>query len=189
MKHARTLKTTNLTKTFWRAAVLTLLVAASCRAQQTPPDGIKFEVVSVTVLTEKEALQRLDDYFGPDVAVRLRLSTGPQGMSFYGWKSSVIPGNYMIDCTEHGTMWLRGKTGKGIARSPKSLGLDAVLFGSSGDWIDLPAHSAVEWEELDFTSYAGQRHAFTVFMRHGSDKPVEIASDTFIVPKGLTSTQ
>lgn len=178
----------NLSKACCQIAAVILLAVTGVPAEQSPPDGIKFEVVSVKVLPEKEALERSPDYLGPNVAVRLRLETGSQGLSFYGWKNSAVPGDYRIERTNHGTIWFHGKAGKGIAENTQSPGLESVLFGSEGTWSDLPPHSAIEWEELDFTSLAGQVHAFTVFIKLGNARQaLEISSDTFTVPQQAVS--
>jgi hypothetical protein len=110
-----------------------------------------------------------------------------RGLAFYGWKNSAIPAGYKVQLAEHGVSWFYGKGGTETkAASP---GLQAVLFGSTGEWITLPAHSAVEWEELDSTSFAGEKHAFTAFVKQrDADQPLEEFSDSFTVPSKATHT-
>jgi hypothetical protein len=163
------------------------VLAAGVSAQQPPPDGVKFEIVSVTILGDKEAADRSPDFIGPNIAVRLRLSSAAHGISFYGWKRSAIPSGFKVQRTEHGIAWLYGKGG--TEKRTSSPGLDAVLFGSTGEWITLPARSAVEWEELDSTSFAGEQHAFTAFLKQRDNgQPEEVISAVFTVPSKAAST-
>jgi hypothetical protein len=167
--------------------VLLLIACGAVQAQQSPPIGVKFEVVSVRVLSNKEAADRSPDFIGPNIAVRLRLSVSERGLSFYGWKNSAVPAGYRVQQGDQGTSWLYGRGG--TEKKSTSPGLQAVLFGSTGEWITLPAHSAIEWEQLDATSFAGEKHAFTAFVKQRNvDQPTEIVSDSFSVPFGATST-
>lgn len=169
------------------ASLLILVGGALLSAQQPPPDGVKFEVVSIRVLSGKEAAERSPDFVGPNIAIRLRLSTTAHGLSFYGWKNSTVPAGYGVQRTDQGFAWLYGKGG--TEKQSSSPGLKAVLFGSTGEWITLPAQSAVEWEILDSTSFAGEKHALTAFIKQRDrDEPVEVISDTFAVPSNVTPT-
>jgi hypothetical protein len=169
------------------AIILALVGGALLYAQQPQPSGVKFEVVSVRVLSDKEAADRSPDFVGPNIAVRLRLSSTTRGISFYGWKNSAIPAGYKVQRTDQGTVWLYGKGGT-EKRTP-SPGIKAVLFGSTGEWITLPAYSAIEWEELDSTSFAREKHAFTAFLKlRDRDEPLEMVSDAFAVPSNDTPT-
>lgn len=169
------------------ASLLVLVGGAFSSAQQSPPDGVKLEVVSVRVLSDSEAAQRSPDFVGPNIAIRLRLSTATRGLSFYGWKNSTVPAGYKIQKTDQGIVWLYGRGG--TEKKPSSPGLKAVLFGSTGEWITLPAYSAVEWEELDSTSFAGEEHAFTAFIKQRDpDQSLEVVSSAFTVPSKATPT-
>jgi hypothetical protein len=169
------------------AGLCVLVAGALLFAQQSPPDGVKFEVVSIRVLSDKEAAERSPDFVGPNIAIRLRLSAAARGVNFYGWKNSAVPAGYKVQRTDQGIAWLYGKGG--TEKRTASPGLKGVLFGSTGEWTTLPARSAIEWEELDSTSFAGQKHAFTVFIKQrDSAEPEEIMSDTFAVPSLATST-
>jgi len=170
-------------------ASLLVLVAgvALLLAQQSPPNGVKFEVVSIRVLSDKEAAERSPDFVGSNIAIRLRLSATAHGLDFYGWKNSAIPAGYKVQRSDEGIAWLYGKGG--TEKKTSSPGLKAVLFGSTGEWITLPAHSAVEWEELDSTSFAGEKHAFTAFIKQRDiGEAQEVMSDAFAVPASATST-
>jgi hypothetical protein len=169
------------------ASLFVLMGGVPLYAQQSPPDGVKFEVVSIRVLSDKQAAERSPDFVGPNIAIRLRLSASAHGLSFYGWKNSTVPAGYKVQRTDQGVSWLYGKGG--TEKKATSPGLKAVLFGSTGEWITLPAHAAVEWEELDSTSFAGEKHAFTAFIKPGdSGEPEEITSDTFTVPSSAAAT-
>ena len=169
------------------ASLFVLVGSALLYAQQSPPDGAKFEVVSIRVLSEKEAAERSPDFVGPNIAIRLRLSTTAHGLSFYGWKNSAVPAGYGVQRTDQGVVWLYRKGG--TEKQGSSPGLKAVLFGSNGEWITLPDHSAVEWEILDSTSFAGEKHAVTAFIKQrDKDEPLEVISDAFAVPTSATPT-
>ncbi len=162
--------------------ILLMLLGQLAMAQQVAPEGVKIEVVSVRIMNDREAAERSPDFIGPNIVVRLRLSSSTHGISFYGWKNSAIPAGYRVQQTDKGLVWLYGRGG--TEKKPSSPGLESVLFGSRGDWIILPAHAAVEWEELDSTLFSGERHAFTAFLRRTStENPSEIVSDFFIVPR------
>lgn len=168
--------------------LIVLFAATRLSVQQALPDGVKFEVISVRVLNDKEAAQRSPDFVGPNVAIRLRLSTTARGLDFYAWKNSAIPTGYKVQRTDGGVVWLYGKGG--TERKASSPGLTEVLFGSTGEWVTLPAHSAIEWEELDSTAFAGEKHAFTAFLKQrDSDQPLEIFSDSFVIPSNATTTK
>jgi hypothetical protein len=162
-------------------ALLMFGAALYASPQQPAPRGVKFEIVSVRVLSESEAAERSPDFIGPNVAVRVRLSTASQGVSFYGWKNSPIPAGYTVASNGVGFVWLGRNHGHNeVGVSP---GIQEVLSGSSGEWMTLPAYSSIEWELLESTEFAGQKHAFTAFLKQGAaDKPVEFISDTFVVP-------
>lgn len=169
------------------ASLFVLVAGALLSAQQSPPGGVKFEVVSVRVLSDTEASERSPDFVGPNIAIRLRLSATAHGLNFYGWKNSAVPAGYKIQRTDQGIAWLYGKGG--VEKKTSSPGLKAVLFGSTGEWITLPAHSAIEWEELDSTSFAGEKHAFTAFIKQrDSREPEEVMSDAFAVPPSASPT-
>lgn len=185
-KFVMELKLINRSRKALLAGVLVLAATLSLHAQQAPPEGSKFEIVSVKVLNNKEAAERSPDFIGPNVAIRLRLSSTSAGLSFYGWKNSAIPAGYKIQRRENELVWLYGKGG--TEKRTSSPGLKAVLFGSVGEWITLPAHSSIEWEELDSTSFAGEEHSFTAFIKQRDvDQAMEIVSSSTIIPSGPES--
>ena len=140
---------------------------------------VKFEVLSARVLSNREAARRSPDFVGPNIAVRLRLSTS-DGVYFLAWKT-VIPQGYTVKQSPAGTVWLYGKPGQEPLSSP---GLERVTSGFPGVWMVLPAGCAIEWEEMDSTSFGGEKHAFTCFLKDKeNDSPVEVFSEWFDVPK------
>ncbi len=166
-----------------RLWVLLFMFGATVSAisQQPALQGVKFEIVSVRALGDEEAAERSPDFVGPNVAVRIRLSTASHGVSFYSWKNSAIPTGYTVELSASGFVWLSGSGGQ--KKTGVSPGIQGVLFGTAGEWITLPAYSSVEWELLESTEYAGQKHAFTVFLKQRTaDKPTELISDAFVVP-------
>lgn len=168
-----------------------LVVSAVTRSagQQPPPNGLKFEIVSVRALSDKEAADRSPDSIGPNLAVRLRLSCSGQGFYFYAWRDSVVPMGYTVRVTDRGTVWLYGMPGD--SEHASSPGLEKLNALVPGAWRLLSGHDrpAVEWELLASTLQAGEKHAYTIFIKfHENDKPQEIFSDTFIVPSNPTPT-
>jgi hypothetical protein len=170
---------TNLISALWMVVTL-LSITAGATAQKQNLIGVRFDVISVEQLSEKEAADRSPDFFGPNVAVRLRLSTGEHGISFYGWPNSAIPSGYKVELDGAQRVWLFGEGG--TAKRSISPGIDAVLFGSKGAWITLPPHSAIEWVELDSSLFAGKKHAYTAFLRTHAGDEEEMFSTEFTVP-------
>lgn len=167
----------------WTVSLLFCL-AIGARLESSPKglSDVKFEVVSVRVLTDQEALDRSPDFIGPNVAVRLRLSTSNRGVSFCGYAQVLLPIGFQVKWTDQGRMlWVWGNLGP--EERPTSPGLEPLTSGFPAVWHSLYANSALEWEELDSTSYAGEKHAFTVFLRRrDEDSPVELVSDPYMVP-------
>lgn len=162
-----------------------LLIAISLfslEGESISASSVKFEVLSVRTLSSAEASSRSPDFIGPNVAVTLRLSNPTSdGVYFYTWEKSVIPEGYKVKQSSAGTVWLYGKPGQEPLNSP---GLERLTAGFPGVWVVLPPNSAIEWEELDSTSFGGEKHAFTCFLkRKESDSFIEIFSEWFDVPK------
>jgi hypothetical protein len=144
---------------------------------------VRFEILSVRVLSNQEAAARSPDFVGPNIAVRLRLSPLSDGFYFYTWQGSVIPQGYKVKESQTGRVWLYGKPGQEPIASP---GIERVTSGFPGNWLVFPSGSAIEWEEMDSTSFGGEKHAFTCFVKDKeSDTPVEIFSEWFDVPKAI----
>lgn len=170
---------TNLIRAYGTALLISVFGVGTI-AQQPAPSEVKFEVLSVVQLNDKEAAEKSPDFVGPNVAIRLRLSTAEHGISFYGWPNSAVPSGYKVEFDGSQKLWLFGDGG--TSKRETSPGLDAVLFGSKGAWINLPAHSAVEWVELDSSLFGGKTHAYTAFVRGRAGDEREIFSSPFTVP-------
>lgn len=158
--------------------------------QQSPPPGMTFEVVSVRVLTDKEAADRSPDFVGPNVSVRLRLSCSGEGFYFYTWGDDITPRGYSVKLTANGVVWRQGRPG--AAESLTSPGIEKLDALVPGVWRLMSGHlrPALEWEELDSTKFAGEKHAFTAFVRWSQkDKPAEIVSAAYVVPAGPRAAQ
>jgi hypothetical protein len=171
-----------------------LLLAIAGRVlagQGSLPQGGKFEIVSVRVLTPKEAADRSPDTLGPsNVAIRLRLSCASSGFYFYTWRDGVTPVGYGVKLTDGGLVWLNKMPGHTDQRS--SPGIEKLNAFVPGVWRLMSGHvrPAIEWEELDSTSFSGEKHAFTAFIKvNEKDKPTEIVSDSYVVPAGPTPTR
>ena len=93
----------------------------------------------------------------------------------------MLPRGFKIQHTSSGNFWLYG--GGGTEKRSASPGIKTLLGGIPEEWIVLPDHSAVEWEDIDTTKLAGETHAYTIFLKEGDKgKPKEVFSNTFVVP-------
>jgi hypothetical protein len=155
----------------------------SSLGQVSLPRGTKFQIVSTKVLSAREAADRSPDFIGTDVVVRLRLSSVEEGFYFYTAVGDIVPVGYSIRITPRGPEWLNRIPGHSDAQtSPGIEGLNTLV---PCEWRLISGHSrpAIEWEVLDSSSAAGEKHAFTAFIRRtAKDKPVEIFSDSYTVP-------
>lgn len=164
-------------------AVLLAVVVACAIAQ--PADrhkGISLEVLSVRVLSPEEAAKRSPDYFGPNVAVRMRLSS-KKSIHYYALSSSFVPFGYQVAISNGETKWFGYN--KWQTKSPgfKKLA-EKIGATENGHWLLLYARTAVEWEELASTHDYGETHAFTIFIKDKEHStPREIISAQFLVPK------
>ncbi len=160
-----------------------LALALPISAQERALLGVRFEIVSVRVLNENAAAKRSPDFFGPNIAVRLRLSTTEPGVFFYSWKGAATPAGYKVERSGQKMVWLFGKAG--TEKRLSSPGLKDVLSGLVGEWVPLPVKSTIEWEELDSTLFSGSRHAFSIFVRTTKVEEREVFSDFYDVPSTL----
>jgi hypothetical protein len=161
--------------------ILFFYLCAPLATQELINDGIKIEVISVSVLSREEARKRSPDFIDPDVVVRLRLSTSDSGLEVYTSKYDMIPASYRVQKEASNFVWLFGKGGS--QKNASSPGIGSVLLGSKGRWVILPPRSAIEWEEIDFTSFAGEKHAFTIYIKQKSNqREHEVFSEVFVVP-------
>lgn len=162
-----------------------LLFAEIVWAQENVRDEARFVIVSIRQMSHDEATRRNGDCIEcSDLAVRIRLETGQYGIRFYGWPDDSNPVAFTVDRTGSRTVWMHGMNEKNWPTS--SPGIKELLFGGEGRWILLQPHSAVEWEILDSTHYAGSVHAFTIFVRDGPKtdrRDREVISPTFTVPE------
>ena len=163
--------------------LLAAIPRQSSLGQSSLPRGAKFQIVSTKVLSAREAANRSPDFIGADVVVRLRLSSAEEGFYFYTAVGDIVPVGYSVRITPQGPAWLNRIPGHSDAQaSPGVEGLNALV---PCEWRLVSGHSrlAIEWEVLDSSSAAGEKHAFTAFIRKtDKDKPVEIFSDSYAVP-------
>lgn len=144
---------------------------------------VKFEVLSVRVMTSEEILRRQSDNLAPiDVSIRLRLTnSGPTTIYYYtNWKDHIIPYRHAVKETKNGIVWFDGFQ-KG--ESKRTLGIGKLTLGGGGAWLMLPAETSIEWPSFDSTIRSGERHAETFFMKVGENGTItEVVSDFYTVP-------
>jgi hypothetical protein len=162
-----------------------LLVAGALTAAvpRNQPNGIKFEVISVKVMSNEESTKIAGpDFIGADVLVRLRLSASRGDISFYALKYNKKPIGHRTEWSSAGEMWVHpigAKKAKEV--SPGIGGLGRV--GLPTAWFPLDAGTTVECEVLDGTSNTGEKHGTSAFVRFLPDEtPVEIFSEPYLVP-------
>ena len=152
------------------------LFAAAQNTNQA--SGVSLEILSVRVLSPEEAARRSPDYIGPNVAVRLRLSS-KKGVHYYALSSSFIPLGYEVTITNGETRWFWYQ--KMRTESP---GFNELANLVPGHWLILHPGTAIEWEKLASTHDYGETHAFTIFIKDKEHStPREIISAQFLVPK------
>jgi hypothetical protein len=170
-------------KRVWIVSLLFAFSGFTVLAQIPRPEGFDFAVISVNVLSDKQAAERTTDAVGYDVTVRVRLSTRSQGLRLYALPNRIEPCRFGVQTTGSRIVWLENPGLDGTGRVASSPGLKQVCAGMPGVWIDLPAHAAVEWEELDSTAYSGENHAFTIFVQTKDKQgPQEVVSGSYTVP-------
>jgi hypothetical protein len=152
-------------------------------APQNQPDDIKCEIVSVRIMSEKESTTIAGpDFIGADVLVRFRLSTSNRNIFFYGYNYNKKPGGHRTKWSDQGKMKVCPLGVK--VCDDFSPGLrDLLALGLPMSWIPLNAGKTIEFEILDGTGSAGEKHGATVFVRLSpTDLPMEIFSDPYVVP-------
>ena len=158
--------------------------------RQRVPNGLKLQVLSVRVLTKNESHSITGDevWTTPAVAIRLRLSLSESapGIHLYTWPGDMVPLGYTIKYSDGGFSWFYKEKGEKDWAS-SSPGIQPLTSGFAGNWSLLHPGMAVEWEKIDNTAYAGERHAYTIFIKTTEGgAPVEVFSNPVVVPKGST---
>lgn len=149
-----------------------------------PPEGVKFEVISVRFMGEDESRRRSPgDVFGLDVVVRLRLSCASKGVYVLTPKNPMhlLPEGHAVKIAENGIVWRYGARNGG--ESTRSPGSERFCGTIPCEWVRLPSYSALEWEVLDVSASAAEVRAFTVFVRsseQGASR--EVLSTSFNAP-------
>ncbi len=165
-------------------AVAVTRVLIGDESHMKPPSGVAFEIVSVRIMSTKESLKRSPpDVFGLDVVVRLRLVCAGSGIYFLTTRDPVqlVPQGHAVKLTKGEVIWRHGTSIGG--ESTISPGSGRICDAVACDWVSLPAHSALEWEELDVSSARRETRAYSIFIKQSSDgAPHEIISTSFTAP-------
>jgi hypothetical protein len=158
--------------------ILSAMTSTLLAAQQPPPAGCKFAVLSARVMSEQEVKERVpQDVIGSDIAVRLRLSCAETGITVLTEKEFIWPVGYAVTISDGKVTWLSA------GRRNSSPGIEPITKLVPCSWVALLGYSALEWELGDSTLSKGEKHAFTVFIKQGKNgEPKEIISDSFVVP-------
>jgi hypothetical protein len=163
-------------KRIFLTIIIGVLFCVKSIGQERLSKGIKFEVVSVRILSGKELLKRDSDMIGADISVKLKLSAGDKMLEFFTADQIAVPIGYKVLVDKGSIFWLyQGKK----LQSP---GLNGLSFTKgSGKWLLLPDGASIEWEEIDYSLNYDKKHAFTIFIKD-KGKIHEIISDTYNIP-------
>src|SRR5260370_742721 len=114
------------------------------------------------------------DFIGADVLVRLRLSAASRDISFYAATFNKEPIGHRTKWSADGKMQVYPIGAKEAKEVSRGIG-DMGRVGLPTAWLPLAAGKTVEWEVLDGTGDAGEKHGTSVFVRFLPDEtPVEI---------------
>jgi hypothetical protein len=164
------------------AAALSLVAALAPAAPRTQPNTVKFEVISVKVMSDEERKKVAGpDYIGATVLVRLRLSASSGDFSYYGFEFNKNPIGHRTVWSSDGKMLVYPTRGEARDASPGMA--DLPTLGMPTAWLHLAAGKKFEFEILDGTGDAGARHGTSAFVKFLPDEtPVEIFSESYVTP-------
>ena len=174
------MKITSLTTCFLMVATV---MAAAC----TKSPSVQLKVTAVRVMSNEDQIKIAGpDFIGADVLARFSLSAPSREISFYGCEFNKKP-------LGHSTVWSRDgeiRVNSFSRRSEPtrvSPGIDDVnCFGLPTSWFPLRAGEVVEFDSLDGTGSAGEKHGVSVFIKlTPNEAPIEIFSAPYIVPAAL----
>ena len=162
------------------------LLVAGVPTQTVPsnqPGNIKLEVISVKVMSDKESTKIAGpDFIGADVLVRVRLSAASRDISFYAVKFNKEPIGHRTKWSEDGKMQVYPIGAKEPKEVSRGIG-DMDRVGLPSGWFPLAAGKTVEWDVLDGTGEAGEKHGTSVLVRLLPDEmPVEVFTGPYEVP-------
>lgn len=162
--------------------LLMTLLAMSVSAQDlTPPPGVSF-MVSATALTGESQCNHGDE-LGLDVLLRLRLSTSTRPLFILVMSRPAIvlqPMGNALHVSSEKYVWRNaGRSGDDTSKSPGPPKLCDVV---RCDWVELPPHSSLEWEQCDVSPRSIELRSQTVFVRVDSvDSAREVMSNVYTV--------
>jgi hypothetical protein len=146
-------------------------------------NDIKCEVVSVKIMSDEESTKVAGrDFIGADVLVRFRLSTPRRSISFYGTNYDKKPIGHRTKWFSDGKMCVYPLGAKETKNESPGIG-DLANLGLPMSWFSLGEAKSIEFEVLDGTSSAGEKHGASAFVKFPPDEtPVEVFSESYTVP-------
>jgi hypothetical protein len=171
------MKNTSRTTCFFFAAAV---MVGAC----TQSPNAQLRVTAVRVMSSEEHTKIAGpDFIGADVLARFSLSAPSRDISFYGCEFNKKP-------LGHTTVWSRdgdmrvNRFSRRNEPTRVSPGIDDVnCFGLPMSWVPLRVGEVVEFDSLDGTGSAGDKHGVSVFVKlTPNEAPIEIFSAPYVVP-------
>lgn len=171
------MKNTSLRTCLLLAAVV---MAAAC----TKSPSVRLKVITVRIMSSEEQTKIAGpDFIGANVLARFSLSAPRREISFYGCGFDKKPLGHSTVWSRDGEMRVNSFSRRGEpTRVSPGIG-DVNCFGLPTSWFPLRAGEVVEFDSLDGTGSAGEKHGVSVFVKLTSnDAPIEIFSEPYVVP-------
>src|SRR5271168_4980420 len=121
-----------------------VLAVAVPRTQPTEPSSVKFEVISIRVMSDEEGKKVAgSDYIGADVLVRVRLSALSRDISYFGFEFNKNPIGHRTVWSSDGKMLVSPTRGEAKEASPGMA--DLPTLGMPTAWLHLAAGKKFEF--------------------------------------------
>lgn len=161
-----------------------LFAAAVLVAACTKSPTVKLSVSDVRVMSsEEQAKIAGPDFIGADVLARFSLSAPNRDILFYACEFNKKPLGHSTAWSRDGEMRVNSflRRGEPTRVSPGIADVDCFQMPMS--WVPLRAGEVVEFDSLDGSGSAGEKHGVTVFVKLTPNAtPMEIFSAPYIVP-------